>query len=203
MGKASRLRAERSRRPAGPYFHGGAPGLSVGDLLLPRDALPEWRGAAVGYAASQFDASAEPGQGEYVYVTRLVDVAASFAARFMDRIGGARPGDVYEVELIGKPSVDPDFATFPGVAARARRATIVSVVARAVALDEEQQMRTMGPYMLWTDGSPVYDVDGYFLPSPEARAQGVTAAQTRPLGRWRSFDALRKVLVAPASAGWR
>lgn len=41
--------------------------------------------------------------------------------------------------------------------------------------------QTVGPYMTWSDGTPIYDEDGNLLPSPEFSGHGVTAV---PCDSW-------------------
>lgn len=73
------------------YFHGGAPGLKVGDLVRPAISLGITKART-------------PNQPRYsprrVYITRLRWYAELFA-------NGAR-GDVYEVRPVGRPLPDLD-----------------------------------------------------------------------------------------------
>ncbi|WP_052433242.1 hypothetical protein [Streptacidiphilus carbonis] len=73
------------------YFHGGAPGLKVGDLLRPAISLGKEHGRS-------------PNQPNYsphrVYLTR--------ARWYADLFAHMGDGDVYEVRPVGRAVPDPD-----------------------------------------------------------------------------------------------
>ena len=73
-------------RPTGPYFHGGFPGLEVGDLLLPGHRKP----------------SAPPAAplSSRVCVTTLEEHARTYAAWYFPE-PHEPGGDLYEVEPVG------------------------------------------------------------------------------------------------------
>lgn len=95
-------------------YHGGVPGLRVGDLILPPDESGTTRRLSA-YAP----AAAEWGyRTDVVYLTRVQAQARAFAAVYPD-------GTLYEAEPIELVGVDPDN---PATAVMARRARIVAVL---------------------------------------------------------------------------
>lgn len=91
------------------YFHGGAPGLNVGDLVRPAISLGITKVRT-------------PNQPRYnprrVYITRLRWYAELFA--------NSAEGDVYEVRPVGRALADPDARS----SFHCSCAEVVAVVAR-------------------------------------------------------------------------
>lgn len=121
--------------PEGPFYHGGVPGLSPGDKILPprvtgtQRPMEEFLPARVTAATHPWIARAG-----FVYFTRDWDHAAQFAAAYPD-------GAVYEVQPDGEISPDPDA---PGGAAwRARSATIIRVDTPLVKLPRDLAMKDL------------------------------------------------------------
>jgi hypothetical protein len=103
------------------------------------------------------------------------------------------PGSVYRVRPEGPVEHDPDYE--PGVSYTAASAVILEVVESRVVLAVSNMVRLGGPYMTWADGGPVYDADGCLMPSPEARAAGMTREELRHLpqiGPGRPVSGLNK-----------
>jgi hypothetical protein len=99
-----------------PWFHGGKPGLTAGDLVLPPtetgyDTLRK-------YGERGTEACAR------VFVTREPGLAASYAASYPQ-------GDVYQVEP-ERPLLDDPDTILPDAVKACRRARVVRVTRRAV-----------------------------------------------------------------------
>lgn len=79
---------------SGPYFHGGAPGLHLNDLILPPRLTK---------AKSVFIFGGKLTRRDRVYVTDEIN-----GARFYALLAVGGPGSVYRVEPIGLAEEDPD-----------------------------------------------------------------------------------------------
>lgn len=99
------------------YYHGGAPGLFAGRLLLPPSMTSFRREHA------ERVRSGSVGRADRVYVTTSIEAAAMYAALYPRRSGGA----VYRVEPIGAIEDDPD-CNEPGLSFACQRARIVERV---------------------------------------------------------------------------
>lgn len=173
------------------YWHGGAPGLSVGDELLSRiDAeellsTPTTHGIQNGYALGVTRA-------DRVYFSSRKDFARAYAARHqgVDQTTGviAQRGTLYRVEPLGVVEEDEDFAGNQ-VSWCAPKARVVAVEATDVFLEQTTANQYVGPYMTWDDDSPMYSPEGGYLPNPVLRRLGYTPSSF--VGRypsWLPFD---------------
>lgn len=159
------------------YFHGGVAGLTVGDFIKPASRL----GLSYEYTR---DAKYNP---DNVYVTPTPEFARSFAAKAVGRLGQPLDGAIYEVQVRGPLMNDPDFGD--GLSYMTPyNARIVKVVEPYVAFSKVESLRHVAEYMSWVGGGPMYDPDGYLLPSPAMREAGVTAEYLRLLGPWIYHD---------------
>ncbi len=196
MGKASRLRQERAelrKQMAGlHYYHGGKPGLDLGDAIVARGHLSDWNNTLVGYQGGKASVANRVEEGSFMYATTDLGVARKYASDYKDPGGPGGGGDVYRVALEGVPKSDPDYERIVGVDvfARARRAIILEVIERDVQMTEEDRNRAIGRYRAWIDGTPIYDADGFMNPSPKMRESGVSAAGLRRLGQWAPIEAV-------------
>lgn len=50
-------------------------------------------------------------------------------------------------------------------------------------------------YSQWEPGVPMYDREGYVLPTPLLRDHGITAAALRPLGSLPDFQAIDQIVI--------
>lgn len=150
-----------------PYFHGGAPGLDVGDILRPAADLGLY------FTYNLANAIYDP---TYVYFTTRVEIATAYASRCVLPHIDAIPGDVYRVQPLGPIEPDPDCEPLPDIYMRAPRARILEVVQRAVVLTDREQHQLEAPWLYWASlDEPMYDSDGIMIPSNEMKANGVTA----------------------------
>ncbi|WP_280426411.1 hypothetical protein [Nocardia carnea] len=166
------------------YFHRGAPGLAVGDFIVPRSELP----------LDGFDrhatSLADPADVTLTYFTENLKVARGFAIKYANSpTPRARDGWLYEVRPIPVEEIAPD----PDFPARARcwtapRCEVTAVVQQSVPGGPRAVTRALGPFTEWTDGRRAYTRDGYMTPSPELRECGVTAAHLHALGQWISVE---------------
>jgi hypothetical protein len=198
MGKGSRNRKRRgptaSRGSSRPYFHGGVPDKEPGEDLLPAERL----GLKFQYLMDQ-----APYDPRWVYLTSDEAVASAYASRYLDGSGHPAPGDVYEVEPLDSPRVDPDHHVFPDAYSRCTRARIVRVVARGLALTSSEQAKLERRYVVWgSPDKPVWDEDGLVQPSDQMVANGVTREWTSMLRPWLrpyDFDARGRLTIAARS----
>jgi hypothetical protein len=184
--------AARQQHPdAGPYFHGGAPGLPEGAVLVSAKEL--------GVFYQYFSRYAVHGPA-WTYVTTDEGVAAGFASRYCTRDGQEVPGDVYEVQPLGALQPDPDYACFPTVFLRCRRARILRRVASSVSLTADEQRAREGRYRVWGRvDAPIWDEDGVINPSEQMLGNGVTREWTALLRPWldpEDFDAKGRLTIA-------
>ncbi|HIW28491.1 MAG TPA: hypothetical protein H9987_00570 [Candidatus Luteococcus avicola] len=117
---------------AGTYWHGCAPGLGVGDEVIPAselDKLPEV------YRVPDY-ATCDPSQA---YVTSILDAARTFAALYIDWSGplpAHRPGAVYRVQPLGPVVEDPDYAGSQAFFS-CERATVLEVMETGLTMVSE------------------------------------------------------------------
>lgn len=175
-------------KPAGTerWFHGGCPGLNIGDRILPRQELIEWDSVRVAYDHSAPENYEDADRA--VFITQSPAFASAFAHAYVSPTLTPSPGDVYEVALEGPASPDPDFAhVYPSVV-QAPSAVIVGIVERNVCLHPREWAKRRAPFICWTPEDPIWDENGYFQPSPQMRSKGLTAAIMRRLGRWFPYE---------------
>ncbi|WP_166996965.1 GNAT family N-acetyltransferase [Paramicrobacterium fandaimingii] len=150
------------------YWHGGKTGLKVGTVLVSR-AEAERSGADMTQYDLQNGYDANVTDPERVYFSSKREFARGYAGliqtRDLDTGAVFRQGALYEVEPMGRIANDPDFDK--GVSWCASRARIIAVEETNVNLDAYEISERLGPYMSWTDGSPIYKSGGRYLPSPE------------------------------------
>ena len=163
-------RAARRDESRKLFWHGGAPGLPVGTVLVSRVEA-----ARLGRDLAMYDrrnANDDPTRKDRVYLTTDRELARTFAAStcITDTDTGivAQHGDLYQVEPIGSLEADPDNQT--RVSWQTTQAKIVAVAERNVSLDQYEVTRRAGPHACWSDGSPIYNLDGSYRRSPEQRA---------------------------------
>jgi hypothetical protein len=117
----------------GPYFHGGAPWLRIGDELLP----PSRTGARSMYDLDPVELATlrletglnleredEVTRRDVVYATTSLDEAELFARLYPHASGGA----IYRVELGAPVEPDPDYLGVPCRSFRAPSGVVVAIV---------------------------------------------------------------------------
>jgi hypothetical protein len=108
------------------FFHGGAPGLTVGDKILPFSVTGTERVMTrFVHGTPEFD-RLQVECRDHVYFTPAQDLAEDYAAVQPD-------GSLYQVRPDGEFEADPDCGV-PGLAWRCTSATIVAVPAEVVRL---------------------------------------------------------------------
>ncbi|WP_121866269.1 hypothetical protein [Glutamicibacter nicotianae] len=161
------------------YWHGGVPGLSVGQEIRPAIERP----LPVAYINREYDTDPKK-----IFITTDKDLAASFASQWFDmkskKTGG---GTLYRVKPAGLLEVDPDFAHVPGLSYTCDFAVIEKVEKRKIFESFELRLHAE-KHATWADGRKIYDEKGYMQPSPELEAKGITAAQLRAFGRLPDLD---------------
>ncbi|MEU7631666.1 hypothetical protein AB0C34_17010 [Nocardia sp. NPDC049220] len=175
------------------YYHGGVPGKRRRQTILPATKVkmnavynPDHVEKAIYYP-------------DRVYLTTHLGAAMGYAARYIDRRARRSPGDVYQVEPIGTPEVDPDFAAQDGAFVMCREAVIIEVVERNVQLTLREQTRLAGPTILWPRGKPVYTDDGTLQLSDQMRAAGVRDDYVALLPKWIDLTEINSLgeIVSP------
>jgi hypothetical protein len=169
--QAAAVAAVKHRLEGETFWHGGAPGLGVGEFLLTADDAR---------AARRFDTAHNAQLGyldgttstERVYFTTDREMARAFG--WLYQVDGTPSGALYRVEPIGTIEPDPDYSRHD-VSWCAPGARIVAVEEECVDLDEYGATERIGPYWTWKGGGSMYDVNGRFLPSPRMLALGITA----------------------------
>lgn len=111
------------------YFHGGIPGLKIGDILLPA--------SEIGEAPSVTKYTDGKARMDRVYLTTDRFAAEAYAALYPD--GGA----LYIVEPIGETEGDPDAPTISRMASSAR---IVGIWDAKVRFNPERGLKLLGAY---------------------------------------------------------
>jgi len=170
------------------YYHGGAPGLAVGDRIVPRKDHPEWREHPVVRADGSF-----PEFGEYhaVSLTTDLDVARVYASQYVLPNDRRVPGQVYEVQPVGKVSVDQDFIhSFPDMARCLEGAEIVAVHEVVdVEMNPRVGVKALAKHLVdpWT-GQPLYDENGFARVTEATQADGHTREDLMRLGPWVPYE---------------
>lgn len=160
------------------YWHGGAPGRNIGDLIRSPNArqVRTPHSLALPIAITRADR---------VYITTSRGFAEWFAGQYVDDAHRVGTGTLYRVAPIGRIRTDPDFAGRPG-SYEVTQARVVDIERNRVQpFAGADAARRFGPFMTWADGSPVYDSNGRVLRSPQAREAGQSqAAWDESLPRW-------------------
>lgn len=180
MSRKRKPRRPVRRRPQTPFWHGGIPGLAVGDHITP----PSSRGPL----PASYQVGCYPASPDHVYVTQDRDYARYFAAL------NTPPGTLYRVTPIGDLEPDDDSPTQRKSFA-CRAAIIVSIDEPAVTDSVALQLYG-NRYNTWQDGRLMYDNVGQMLPSPEMEALGITAEHLKPCGFLPSPQAASAYLYA-------
>lgn len=191
------LRQARKAFAARRFWHGGAPGLTPGTVLLSREQ-PNSNFKRLAPAGAW--SAADPTRGDRVYFSTDLELARYYAAQIhtVDSTTGVvmRHGNLYEVEPVGPVEPDPDFGHVSWCAPGAR---ILSVTEEDVNLDTYEATRQGGRYITWTDGSPVYDADGRYLRSPEQRAAGFDHPLLSAVLPWTPLASINAWLIGGPS----
>lgn len=177
--KKKPTRPRGSGRPGPTYWHGGAPGRAVGDLLHPAATT----GASPTGDADYADLAADVYDTGYVYITTNRDLAVAFAA--IPSENQDQHNLLYRVQPLGPVQTDPDFAIINPPVSFITPTARVLAIEELPPLTEEQIIRPVTQFFYWAPGQPAYDADGYLLPSSAMREHGFTAHHLRTLGRWR------------------
>lgn len=170
------------------YYHGGVSGLKPKDRIRCSRSIGLSPLLAKGYTCDP----------EKVYVTTDYDVARSYAAHYGRIRSWTYGGDVYQVQTVGEVLPDPDYDgvgdAFSCGSARVKRAMV-----RRVSMTDEQLTRINARHQLYPDGTPVYDVDGFLLPSEGNRRDGHLPEDLRISGRVVLREEQHVVLERPCA----
>jgi hypothetical protein len=166
------------------YWHGGRRNIAVGEFIRPRNARRrefsaverkvEANNMRVGY-----DTDCDPNR---IYVTTDLELARGWAMNEILRADGG--GALYRVRPEPTMSIEPD-PDYPPTSFSARRARVLEVVEDPVQMSIDDADRAVClKYSRWSDGTAMYDWEGYMLPPPELRSVAADPARYRHLGKW-------------------
>ena len=118
---------------SGPvYYHGGIPGLRIGQHILPPDVTGAFSVADTSSATAEQQAVIERVyRCDRVYLTTERGVAELWACLAPEGTP-ARGGDVYRVQPEGDIEPDPDWNGEPGVSVCVPRALIVGIAGTGI-----------------------------------------------------------------------
>lgn len=190
--------AKLARQLSGATFwHGGAPGLQIGEVLLTAQAAVVAGRVDTAHALQRGYADGTTDRRR-VYFTTDREMARGYCGLY--KVDAETSGALYRVQPIGAVEVDPDFEG-RNVSWCAPGARILAVEEEQVDVDEFGAMERIGPYMAWKNGDPIYSPAGHFLPSPEMGQYGITAPwlaeRYRRWTPWEFIDAdLRSMLAS-------
>lgn len=201
-GRVAAVAAERLARQltGATFWHGGAPGLQAGEVLLTAHAAlmagrtDTAHSLQKGYADGTTDS-------RRVYFTTDREMARGYCGLY--KVDDDVAGSLYRVAPIGPVQVDPDFDG-RNVSWCAPGARIIEVEEEQVDVDEFGAMERIGPYMAWENGDPIYSPFGHFLPSPEMGQFGITAPWLAERYRqWTPWELVQADLRSMLAAGRR
>jgi GNAT superfamily N-acetyltransferase len=184
------------------YWHGGWPGLEPGTVLVGSAEAPQHGINPTRYMPRYTGAEPNPTDPKRVYFSSSRDFAKAFAARMHTRditTGVAfQHGALYRVEPLGDVEMDPDFE-IGGVSWCAPQARIVAVEDPNVMADVYTATKALGPYMTWSDQSPVYTDQGKYIPSPEQIRAGQSQSLLVSLLPWTPVDHINAALTGTST----
>lgn len=168
------------------FYHGGAPGLQVGTIIVPRNKHPQWRTANVLYHGNPAEVYGD--FGTTVSFTSDKRIASAYAGEYVHHTGVRTHGQVYEVTPLTEPQHDPDFPNaFPEIARCENGAEIVAVHERVeVEMNPRIMARALGKHLIYMDGSGrrLYNRLGFVRYTAEMRDLGYTRTGLIKMGRW-------------------
>lgn len=163
--------------PDAAYWHGGAPGLTVGSPLLSPAAA-----AAAGVATSHTPRDRPEiglvARADRVYFSSDQNFARAYAfqTEITTRAGVTLSrGTLYQVSPVGPIEEDPDFAG-RRISWCAPTARIIAIVGIDVRMRARDATKAIGSYSSWDDGRPMYLDDGRLALTWQMEARGLTQA---------------------------
>lgn len=182
MSLLSKLR----KRAAPRYYHGGPRGLSVGEKILPRNALPQWRGLSVTWQAGQ--PAADFGDlGDTVSLTTDRTIAHAYAGNYLSPQNVRTAGQVYQVEPLAPVELDPDFPASASTICRCTRGARIVAALDVVPVETNPRVLTkaLAPHIVaLRTHEPFYDDEGYIIFTEAWERFGATPTTLRALGPW-------------------
>ncbi|MGC5225412.1 hypothetical protein ACPW96_22845 [Micromonospora sp. DT81.3] len=181
------------------YWHGGAPGLTVGSpLLSPRDAAAA--GLPIAHTPRDRPELGLVSRNDRVYFSTSQDFARAYAFQTEITTPSGTPagrGTLYRVHPRGPVEEDPDFAGHH-VSWCAPAGVIVEIVENDVRMRERDATRAIGRYSSWDDGRSMYLEDGRLCVTWQMERAGFTQDAVDELVRpWTPVDrALERINAA-------
>ncbi|WP_162802117.1 GNAT family N-acetyltransferase [Ornithinimicrobium murale] len=189
--RAAYVHRRPATEPDETYWHGGWPGLGPGTVLVGAAEASQHGIDLSRYKAGRLESDPFLTSPHRVYFSSNRDFAKAFASRLTIRdttTGIAfQRGALYRVEPLGDVEVDPDFRDHR-ISWCAPRARIIAVEDPNVMVDTYTATEWLGPYMSWSDRSPVYSTTGEYLLSPDQIHSGQVVARQVARLPWTPLD---------------
>lgn len=184
------------------YWHGGWPGMEPGTILVGAAEATQLGIDPAQYTGHKINNDLTPYNPKKVYFSSQREFARAFAnnTRMADEQTGVvfQRGALYRVEPLGDIDADPDFLD-SGVSWCASQARIIAVEDPNVMMDAYTSTQSIGPYMTWTDGSPVYSATGEYLLSPEQAQSGQNQSKLSAILPWTPLEHVNAALTRKRS----
>lgn len=189
------------------FWHGGMPGLAVGDHLLSRSRAADTRRSLMAMPRPYDQGVTDP---DLVYFSNDRDFARAYAFQLeLETPGGqlVNRGTLYRVEPIGDVDEDEDYRG-TGISWAARSAIIVDVEEIDVRMRERDAVRIIGEHCTWDDGRPMYLDDGRLNITRQMEDHGFTQSDidelVRPWTRWtRALERINRAARTRAATAHR
>lgn len=169
------------------FWHGGAPGLTVGETVLPLSQIKS--GSLLSLLPAGYGAN--PSRADRVYVTSDREFARAYAARFSIKFPGANgAGALYRVEPRAPFEVDLDYDHVrPRMSVQCGSALVTGVEESPVVMSTSDASAAAMKYATWNTGEPMYDRNGAVNPDPGMQRFGLTTADTSAIwAPWTPFS---------------
>ena len=172
------------------YWHGGFPGIKVGQHLLSPDAAAAAR-IPIAYTPRERPEHGIVSRTDRVYFSTVQEFARAYAfqTEVVTPSGTLTSrGTLYRIRPTGPVDEDPDFAGH-GVSWCAPEAVVEEVVETDVRMRARDATRAIGIHSTWDDGRPIYLEDGRLQITWQMESAGLTQKDVDEVVRpWTPAD---------------